>query len=136
MKINPYLFFNGNCEEAFKVYAEVFGAKILAMLPHKGSPAEAQTPPEWQSKIMHAALQLGEQTLMASDSPPAFQKPMSGFAVSVDLPTPADVERAFAALSKGGTVTMPVSETFFAKSFGMLTDRFGVPWMIICPKPM
>ena len=59
-----------------------------------------------------------------------------GFAVSVDLPTSADVERAFATLSKGGTVTMPVGETFFAKSFGMLTDRFGVPWMIICPKPM
>jgi PhnB protein len=70
MKINPYLFFKGNCEEAFKVYAEVFGGKILAMLPHKGSPAEAQTPAEWQSKIMHAAMQLGEQTLMASDAPP------------------------------------------------------------------
>src|SRR5947207_14891321 len=136
MKINPYLFFKGNCEEAFKVYADVFGGKILAMLPHKGSPAEAQTPAEWQDKIMHAALQLGEQTLMASDSPPAFQKPMSGFAVSVDLPTSADVERAFAKLSMGGAVTMPVSETFFAKSFGLLTDRFGVPWMIICPKTM
>src|SRR5437660_11581775 len=107
MKIDPYRFFNGNCEEAFKVYAAVFGAKILAMLPHKGSPAEAQTPAEWQDKIMHAALQLGEQTLMASDSPPAFQKPMSGFAVSVDLATPADVERAFAAPSNGGTVTLP-----------------------------
>ena len=136
MKINPYLFFKGNCEEAFKVYADVFGGKILAMLPHKGSPAEAQTPAEWQSKIMHAAMQLGEQTLMASDAPPGHQSQMGGFAVSVDLPSPADVERAFAALSKGGTVTMPVSETFFAKSFGMLTDRFGVPWMIICPKPM
>ena len=136
MKINPYLFFKGNCEEAFKVYAEVFGGQIVAMMPHKGSPAEAHTPAEWQSKIMHAALRLGEQTLMASDAPPAHQTPMSGFSVSVDLPTPADVERAFAKLSQGGTVTMPVSETFFAKSFGMLTDRFGVPWMIICPKPM
>ena len=136
MKINPYLFFKGNCEEAFKVYAEVFGGKILAMMPHKGSPAESHTPPEWQDKIMHAAMQLGEQTLMASDSPPAHQTQMSGFAVSVDLPTPADVERAFAVLSKGGTVTMPVSETFFAKSFGMVTDRFGTPWMIICQKPM
>jgi PhnB protein len=136
MKINPYLMFNGNCEEAFKVYADVFGGKILAMMPHRGSPAEAQTPPAWQDKIMHAALQLGEQTLMASDAPPDYQKPMSGFAVSVDLPTSGDVERAFAALSKGGTVTMPVGETFFAKSFGMVTDRFGTPWMIICPKPM
>ena len=136
MKINPYLMFKGNCEEAFKLYADVFGGQILAMLPHKGSPAEAHTPPEWQNKIMHAALQLGEQTLMASDSPPAYQTPMSGFAVSVDLPTPADVERAFKRLSEGGTVTMPVGETFFAKSFGMVTDRFGTPWMIICPKPM
>jgi PhnB protein len=136
MKINPYLMFKGNCEEAFKVYADVFGGKILAMLPHKGSPAEAHVPPEWQSKIMHAALQLGDNTLMGSDSPPAHQSQMSSFAVSVDLPTPADVERAFAALGKGGTVTMPVGETFFAKSFGMVTDRFGTPWMIICPKPM
>ena len=98
--------------------------------------SELTLPTTKPGKIMHAALQLGEQTLMASDSPPAFQKPMSGFAVSVDLATPADVERAFAALSKGGTVTMPVGETFFAKSFSMLTDRFGTPWMIICPKEM
>jgi PhnB protein len=136
MKINPYLMFKGNCEEAFRLYADVFGGKILAMMPHKGSPAEAHTPPEWQNKIMHAALQLGEQTLMASDSPPDYQKPMSGFAVSVDLPTSGDVERAFKRLSDGGTVTMPVGETFFAKSFGMVTDRFGTPWMIICPKQM
>jgi len=71
MKINPYLMFKGNCEEAFKLYADVFGGQILAMLPHKGSPAEAQTPAEWQNKIMHAALKLGDETLMASDSPPA-----------------------------------------------------------------
>src|SRR5438034_11607486 len=98
MKINPYLFFKGNCEEAFKVYADVFGGKILAMLPHKGSPAEAQTPAERQSKFMHAALQLGAQKLMASDAPPGHQSPRSGFAVSVGLSTPADVERAFRGL--------------------------------------
>jgi PhnB protein len=136
MKINPYLFFKGNCEEAFKLYADVLGGKIVAMLPHKGSPAEAQTPPEWQNKIMHARLDIGDQMIMASDAPPGHQSPMSGFSISVDVPTPADAERVFAGLSKGGTVTMPLSETFFAKSFAMLTDRFGTPWMIICAKPM
>jgi PhnB protein len=136
MKINPYLFFKGNCEEAFKTYADVLGGKIEAMLPHKGSPAEAHTPKEWHDKIMHAALKIGDQLLMASDAPPGHQSTMSGFSVSIEVPTVADAERVFAGLSKGGTVGMPLQETFFAKSFGMLTDRFGTRWMINCAKPM
>jgi PhnB protein len=136
MKVNPYLFFKGNCAEAFKLYADVLGGKIVAMMPHKGSPAEAQTPKEWQDKIMHARLDIGDQMIMASDAPPGHQANMGGFSISLDVATPAEAERVFAGLSKGGTVGMPLGETFFAKSFGMLTDRFGTPWMIICPKPM
>jgi PhnB protein len=136
MKLNPYLFFKGNCEEAFKLYADVLGGKIVAMTPHKGSPAEAQTPKEWQDKIMHARLDIGDQMIMASDAPPGHQSNMGGFSISLDVASPTEAERVFTGLGKGGTVGMPLQETFFAKSFGMLTDRFGTPWMIICPKPM
>jgi PhnB protein len=136
MKVNPYLFFKGNCEEAFKLYADLLGGKIVAMMPHKGSPAEAHTPKEWQDKIMHARLDSGDQMIMASDAPPGNQSTMGGFSISLDVATPAEAERVFSGLSKGGTVGMPLQETFFAKSFGMLTDRFGTPWMIICAKPM
>ena len=134
MRVDPYLLFNGNCEEAFKTYAELFGGKIIAMLPHEGSPAESQTPPEWRKKILHARLDIGDRMILASDAPPGRQAPMSGFAVTLDVPSVGEAERVFAGLSKGGKATMQPQETFFAKSFAMVTDRFGVPWMIICPK--
>lgn len=135
MKINAYLTFDGRCEEAFKLYADVLGGRIEAMMPHKGTPAEEHVPPDWRDKIMHASLTVDGNVLMGSDSPPQFQQPKQGFSVSLHFADPADAERAFSALADGGTVRMPLAETFWAQRFGMLTDRFGTPWMVNCDRP-
>ena len=135
MLINPYLFFDGRCEEAFKFYEKVLGGKIVAMLPHEGTPAAGQVPAEWRSKIMHARLEVDGQALMASDSPPQYQEPTKGFYVSLQYSDPADAERVFNALAEGGTIRMAMEETFWAARFGMLVDRFGTPWMVNCDKP-
>jgi len=137
MKWNPYLTFGGNCAEAFKYYERVLGGKLVAMITHADMPAEAQaqTPPEWKNKIMHARLVLGDNVLMGSDAPPDhFQKPQ-GFDVSIQADDPKEAERIFAALADNGTVRMPIQETFWATRFGMLTDKFGIPWMINCDRP-
>jgi len=135
MRIDPYLLFKGNCEEAFKFYAKVLGGKIEAMMTHEGTPAAEQTPPEWLKKILHARLVVGDQVLMASDAPPGHQEPMTGFSVTVETSKEADAERVFGALSEGGLVKMPIQKTFWAERFGMLVDRFGTPWMINCSPP-
>src|SRR5579863_9806975 len=112
MQINTYLDFNGSCEAAFQFYAESLGGKIDAMVPHEGTPAGAQVPTEWRKKILHASMTVGSTVLMGSDAPPdRYQKPQ-GFSVSLQAPTPEEAERAFQALSKGGTVRMPIQETF------------------------
>ncbi len=135
MHTNIYLMFKGDCEEAFKYYAKVTGGKIEAMMPHKGSPAEAQTPPEWQNKILHAHMKIGDTSVMASDAPPGRQyKEKGGFCVSLAADTPAEAVRIFNALADGGSVQMAMDKTFFAEKFGMLVDRFGTPWMVICEK--
>jgi PhnB protein len=134
MQTNPYLYYSGNCEAAFKFYAEALGGKILAMITHAETPAAAQTAPEWQQKIIHARIALGDTVLMGSDAPPGRQAPMSGFSVTVNVAEPAEAERVFHALAEGGTIIMPIEETFWAKRFAMLTDRFGTPWMINCEK--
>jgi PhnB protein len=132
MRLNPYLMFDGRCEEAFQFYEKVLGGKIEAMLPHEGTPAEGHVSPEWRKKIMHARLVVGDQTLMGSDSPPQYQTPMKGFSVTIGVREPAEAERIFHALAEGGNVTMPIQETFWARRFGMLTDRYGTPWMVNC----
>ena len=135
MQANIYLMFKGNCEEAFKYYAKVTGGTIETMMPHKGSPAEQHTPAEWLDKIMHARLKIGGTRIMASDAPPGRQyKERGGFCVSLGVDTPAEAERIFNALADGGTTGMAMAETFFAVRFGMVTDRFGIPWMVICEK--
>jgi PhnB protein len=132
MQLNPYLFFNGQCEAAFKFYEQVLGGKIVAMMPHTGTPAEAHVPPEWRHKIMHARLTVGDAVLMGSDAPPDhFEKPQ-GFSVALQIKDPAEAERIFHALAANGTVSMPLAQTFWAIRFGMLVDRFGIPWMINC----
>ena len=132
MQMNPYLTFNGQCEAAFKFYEKCLGGKIEAMLPHKGTPAEAHTPPEWHDKIMHARLNVYGEVLMGSDAPPDHYKEPKGFSVSLQLKDPAESERIFNALAEGGKVGMPLQQTFWATRFGMLVDRFGIPWMINC----
>jgi PhnB protein len=136
MQLNPYLLFDGDCEAAFKFYEKVLGGKIEAMMNHEGTPAAKDVPPEWHKKILHARLLLGNQALMASDAPPGRYSKPQGFSVSLDVKTPAEAERVFHALAENGSVSMPIQETFWAERFGMVNDRFGIPWMINCSKPM
>jgi PhnB protein len=134
MQINTYLYFNGNCEEAFTFYAKCLGGKIDTMMPHAGSPAAGHVPAEWGSKILHAHMTIGEGVLMASDAPPGHYAKPQGFSISIGLNDPAEAERIFKAMSEGGNVTMPMAETFWAVRFGMFVDKFGVPWMVNCGK--
>ena len=134
MQLNPYLMFNGNCEAAFRFYEKVLGGKIEAMTPHEGTPAAEHVSAEWQDMIMHARLLVGDAVLMGSDSPPEMFETPQGMRVSLHVDDPAEAERIFHALAEGGSVLMPVQETFWAHRFAMLTDRFGTPWMINCEK--
>jgi len=134
VQVNPYLTFDGQCEAAFKFYAECLGAKITFMMPHEGSPIVDQVPAEWRNKILHATLNVGGDRLQGADVlPDRYQKPQ-GFSVSISIKDPAEAERVFHALVEDGTVYMPIQETFWAARFGMLVDRFGIPWMINCEK--
>lgn len=135
MTLNPYLFFNGNCEEAFKFYESALGAKIEAMMTHEGTPMAEQTPPVWQKKIMHGQILISGSPVMASDIPPNDYKQPQGFSISIGTTDPSEAERLFQALAENGTVQMPLQETFWALRFGMLVDRFGIPWMINCDRP-
>jgi PhnB protein len=133
MQVNPYLYYNGNCEAAFKFYEKALGAEIDVMMTHESAPEGMPIPPEWKKKIMHARISLDGEVIMASDSPPdRFSQPQ-GFSVSLQVEDPADAARKFKALSEGGTVQMPFAATFFAKGFGMCVDQFGIPWMVMCP---
>ena len=133
MQLNPYLTLNGQCE-AFQFYEKCLGGKNLVMMPHEGTAAAEHVPAEWRKKILHARLIVGDGVLMGSDAPPDhFQKPQ-GFSVSLQIKNQAEAERIFHALSEKGTVTMPIQQTFWAARFGMLTDQFGIPWMINCEK--
>jgi PhnB protein len=132
MQLNPYLMFNGDCEAAFKFYEQVLGGKIIAMMPHEGTPMAEHVPPEWRNKIIHARLVIGDEVLMGSDAPlDRYEKP-TGFSVTLGIVDPAEAERVFHALAEKGTVTMPIQKTFWAILFGMVTDQFGIPWMINC----
>jgi PhnB protein len=136
MKINPYLNFNGNCAEAFQFYAKVLGAKDLRIMTFADAPPGMPVSPESKNQVMHARFTVGGDTIMGSDAPGGRYNKPQGYAVSIGVETPEDAERIFAALSEGGNVGMPIAETFFAKRWGMVTDRFGTPWMVLCEKPM
>lgn len=137
MKITPYLSFDGCCAEAFGFYADLLGGKIGIMMTFKDAPEPmCADVPGWADKVMHAELTIGDHVLMGSDPPPAWRRDMQGISISLQIDDVAEAERAFGSLAEGGTVTMPLEETFWAKRFGMVTDRFGTPWMINCDKPM
>jgi PhnB protein len=133
MQVNPYLFYNGNCEAAFKFYEKTLGGKIEMLLRNDEAPEEMPAPPERKKNIMHARISIDGEVLMASDAPPEhFHKPQ-GFSVSLTVGDPAEAERRFTALAEGGSVNMPFGKTFFSKGFGMCVDQFGIPWMVNCP---
>jgi PhnB protein len=135
MRMNPYLAFDGQCEAALTFYQQCLGGEIVMMLKYAGSPMTEQTPPEWLDKIMHGRLVFGDNVLMGSDNPPQFKTKAQGFHVCLSFDEPAEAERVYNALSPGGTLTMPIQETFWALRFAMFVDKFGTPWMINCERP-
>ncbi len=132
MQVQAYLFFDGRCEEALEFYREALGAEVTILLRFKDSPESAQCPPPAGSehKIMHASFRIGETEMMASDGYCSGQPSFQGFSLSLSVPDQAEAERRFAALAEGGKVQMPLAKTFFSPCFGMVTDRFGVCWMV------
>ena len=132
MEMNPYLTFAGTCEAAFRFYEQTLGGKIVMMQTHAETPMAEHVPAEWGSKVMHAHLQLGDRSLMGSDAPPDRYQPPAGFSLALQVAEVAEAERIFGALAEGGQVQMPLQQTFWAERFGMLVDRFGIPWMVNC----
>jgi PhnB protein len=131
-QVNPYLNFNGDCAEAFKFYERVLGGRIEAMMTHGESPIANEVPAGWQDRVLHARLVVGDAVLMASDAPPEHYARPQGLYVSLAVDDSSVGGRIFTALAEGGSVTMPFERTFWAERFGMLVDRFGIPWMINC----
>lgn len=129
MNVIPYLNFDGTCREAFTFYAELFGGQPHFMT-FGGTPAAEHVSPEAHDLLMHAYLETGDLVLMGSDSPDGRYERPQGTYVSLQVERVEDGERLFAALADGGQVTMPLEETFWVERFGMVTDRFGTPWMI------
>ncbi|MGA2246606.1 MAG: VOC family protein [Verrucomicrobiota bacterium] len=135
--VQPYLFFEGKCEEAIEFYCRALGAQVQMQMRYKESP-EPPPPgcaPIDSNKIMHAAFQIGSTVVMASDGRCNGNPKFEGFALSLPVPTEADADRAFNALADGGQVQMPLGKTFFSARFGMVIDRFGVLWMVLVHPP-
>jgi PhnB protein len=133
MQIQPYIFLGGRCEEALQFYSDKLGAKIQFMMRFKEAPPDPNHPvaPGMEDKIMHATLQIGDSILMMSDGNIAEEpKRHSGFSLSIPVETAAEGEKLFDALAEGGQIAMPYQKTFWTEGFGMLTDKFGIPWMV------
>ena len=130
MQIQPYLSFDGRCEEAIEFYRRSLGAKVEMMMRFKEAPEPGMNPPDAGDKIMHAALRIGDTMVLGSDGRCLGQPNFQGFALSLTAADDAEADRLFAALADGGQVQMPLSKTFFSSRFGMVADRFGVSWMV------
>jgi PhnB protein len=133
MHIEPYLFFEGRCEEAAAFYRHVLGAEVTLLMRYKDSPdpiPPGMIPPGAEDKVMHMSLRIGDTTVLASDGNCTGEPGFRGVTLSLTVTDPAEAERVFAALADGGQVRMPLGRTFFSPSFGMLADRFGVAWMV------
>ena len=136
MQVEPYLFFEGRCEEAVEFYRKALGAEAIMLMRYKDSPEPpppGKLPPGSENKVMHASLRIGDTTVMVSDGFSQGQPRFQGFALSITVPDEGRAEQLFAALADGGQVQMPLAKTFWSPRFGMLTDRFGVGWMINVP---
>ena len=131
--IEPYLFFNGRCEEAIEFYRKALGAEVETIMRYKESPEPpppGMVPPGFENKIMHASLTIGQTTMMASDGSSADKPSFEGFSLGLQVSNEAQASRAFDALADGGKIKMPLTKTFWSPLFGMLEDRFGIGWMI------
>src|SRR5512136_3074038 len=131
--IQPYLFFNGSCEQAVDFYRKALGAEVQIMMRHKESPElppPGMLPPGFENKIMHTSFRVGETTVMASDGCSTEKPNFDGFSLSISVPNESEADRVFAALANGGQVRMPLGKTFWSPRFGMVQDRFGIGWMV------
>jgi PhnB protein len=134
MQIQPYLFFDGRCEEALNYYRRALGAEIQTIMRYKESPDSSGTPPGAGDKVMHAAFKIGDTQILASDGNNTGKPKFEGISLAIDPATVKDADRIFAALADGGQVRLPLTPTFFAERFGMVADRFGISWMIMVAK--
>jgi PhnB protein len=138
MLVQPYLFFDGRCEEALDFYRRALGAEVTMLMRFKEAPEQpppGAVPPGSENKVMHAAFRIGETTVMASDGHCQQKASFQGFSLSISVNDEATADRLFAALADGGQVRMPLGKTFFSPKFGMVADRFGVGWMVIVVPP-
>lgn len=139
MQIQPYLFFDGRCEEALEYYRKALGAELMMLMRNRESPEPqppGMLPPGSEDKVMHASLRIGDSVVMASDGHCRGQPSFQGFSLSLTVPDEARADQLFAALADGGQVQMPLAKTFFSPRFGMVADRFGVSWMVyVEPRP-
>ncbi len=133
MQVQPYLFFEGRCEDAIAFYQSVLGAEVTMLMHYRDSPDPGVVTPETRDKVMHACLRIGDSTVLASDGRCQGRPSFEGFALSLTAADDAEAERLFEAMADGGQVRMPMTTTFFASRFGMVADRFGVTWMIYVP---
>ena len=136
MDVQPYLFFNGRCDEAVEFYRKALGAEVEMLMRYEESPdppPPGMLPPGSENKVMHASMRIGGAVVMASDGHCSGQTEFTGFSLSITVPDAATADRFFNALAEGGQVQMPLGKTFFSPCFGMVTDRFGVGWMVILP---
>jgi PhnB protein len=134
MQIQPYLFFEGRCDEAIEFYHKALGAEIMTLMRYKDSPEPAKPgmlPPGTDNKVMHSSFKIGDTTVMASDGRCSGKPEFKGVSLTLTVSGESEAERLFSALGEGGQVRMPLSKTFFSSRFGMVADRFGVSWMII-----
>jgi PhnB protein len=137
MQVQPYLFFDGRCEEALEFYSRALGAEVIMLMRFKDNPepaAPGMVPPGSENKVMHARFRVGDSTVLASDGRCEGRTDFQGFSLSLTVANDAEADRLFAALADGGQVRMPLTKTFFSSRFGMLADRFGVAWMIYVAK--
>ena len=129
--VQPYLFFDGRCDEALEFYRSALDAEVTMLMRFKDSPEPSMCQPGSENKVMHASFQIGETTMLASDGRCEGKPGFEGFALSLTVANEADADRLFASLSDGGNVQMPLTKTFFSPRFGMVADRFGVSWMVL-----
>src|ERR1700730_12035158 len=131
MPVQPYLFFDGRCEEAVEFYRKALGAEITMLMRFKESPDPGMCAPGAGDKVMHMSFRIGDTTLLASDGECTGKPNFQGFSLSPTAPSDAEAGRLFSLLADGGQVRMPLTKSFFSSRFGMVADRFGVPWMIV-----
>jgi PhnB protein len=133
MQVQPYLYFHGRCEEAVEFYRTALGAEAIELLLFKDAPEPVppgMLPPGFESKVMHGTFRIGETTVLVSDGMREASSGFQGFSLAIQVATPAEADRVFAALAAGGQVGMPLGKTFWSPRFGGVTDRFGVSWMV------